>query len=40
VVAVGREEAERTALEYEQSQRRITAQRIRDAIDEHLSVVE
>lgn len=40
VVAVGREEAEKTAQEYEQTQRRITAHRIRDAIAEFLVVVE
>ena len=40
VVAVGREAAEEAAQEYEQTQRRITARRIREAIDEFLLVVE
>ena len=40
VVAVGREAAEEAVAEYERLQRRITAQRIRHAIDEYLLVVE
>jgi len=40
VVAVGKEAAEEAAQEYELSQRRITAERIRHAIDEYLFVVE